>query len=140
MADTDMTESERDEFLDGVHVGILSIARDGKGPLALPVWYDHVDGEIEIRMSYSSLKARLLREQGRATFTVQDERLPYRYVMVEGPVTVTNEPSDVTAMATRYLGDELGAQYAAANPPSDDSATVRIRPERYLTCDYGKVM
>ena len=140
MADTDMTESERDEFLDGVHVGILSIARDGKGPLALPVWYQHEGGEIVIMMSNSSLKARLLREHGRATFTVQDERAPYRYVMVEGPVTVVNEPADVTAMATRYLGAELGAQYAAANPPSDDSATVRIRPERSLTCDYGKVM
>jgi PPOX class probable F420-dependent enzyme len=140
MADTDMTESERDEFLDGVHVGLLSIARDGKGPLCLPIWYQHDDGDIVIMMSNSSLKARLIRQQGRASFTVQDERPPYRYVMVEGPATVVNEPSDVTAMATRYLGAELGAQYAAANPPSDDSATVRIRPERYLTCDYGKVM
>ena len=138
MADTDMTDSERDEFLDGVHVGILSIARDGKGPLALPVWYDHDDGDIVIMMSNSSLKTRLLRAHGRATFTVQDERPPYRYVMVEGPVTIEHAPRDVTAMATRYLGSELGAQYAAANPPGDDNATVRIRPERYLTCDYGK--
>lgn len=140
MADTDMTDAERDEFLDGVHVGVLSIARDDKGPLALPVWYAHDDGDIVIFMSNSSLKARLLRKQGRATFTVQDERPPYRYVTVEGPVTVVNERHDVTPMATRYLGPELGAQYAAANPPSDDSATVRLSIERSLTCDYGKLM
>jgi PPOX class probable F420-dependent enzyme len=140
MADTDMTDAERDEFLDGVHVGILSIARDGKGPLALPVWYDHDGDDIVIFMSSSSPKARLLRTYGRATFTVQDERPPYRYVMVEGPVTVVDERHDVTEMATRYLGPELGAQYAAANPPSDDSATVRLHIERSLTCDYGKLM
>ena len=140
MAETDMTDAERDEFLDGVHVGVLSIARDGKGPLALPVWYDHDDGDIVIFMSYSSLKARLLRTHGRATFTVQVEAPPYRYVMVEGPVTVVNEPHDVTDMATRYLGPDLGAQYAAANPPSDDSATVRIHIDRSLTCDYGKLL
>lgn len=140
MADTDMTDAERDEFLDGVHVGVLSIARDDKGPLALPVWYEHDGGDIVIFMSHSSLKAHLLRKNGRATFTVQDERPPYRYVMVEGPVTVVNERRNVTEMATRYLGPELGAQYAAANPPSDDSATVRLRIERSLTCDYGKLM
>ncbi len=140
MADTDMTDAERDEFLDGVHIGVLSIARDGKGPLSLPVWYTHDDGDIVMLMSNSSAKARLLREHGRASFLVQDERPPYRYVSLEGPVTIVNEPHDVTEIAVRYLGPELGARYAASNPPSDDSAVVRLTPERSLTCDYGKLM
>src|SRR5690606_24435255 len=33
MADTDMTDAERDAFLSDVRVGILAIERDGKGPL-----------------------------------------------------------------------------------------------------------
>lgn len=140
MADTDMSDAERDEFLRGVHVGVLSIQRDDKGPLAVPVWYDVDDGDIVIMMSNSSVKAKLLRRFGRASFTVQDESLPYKYVMVEGPVSVSNESYDVTAMATRYLGEELGARYAAANPPSDDGALVRLSIERSLTCDYAKTM
>ena len=140
MADTDMTDAERDEFLKGVHVGVLSIQRDGKGPLAVPVWYDVDDGDLVIMMGNGSVKAKLLRRFGRASFTVQDESLPYQYVMVEGSVTVSNEPTDVTAMATRYLGPELGAQYAAANPPNDDSAVARLTPERFVTVDYGKSM
>ena len=140
MADNDMTRDEIDEFLAGVHVGVLSIQREGKGPLALPVWYDYQNGDIVIMMSDSSVKAKLLRRHGRATFTVQQEALPYKYVMAEGPVTVSNESYDVTAMATRYLGEELGAQYAAANPPSDDGALVRLTPERFLTVDYAKSM
>jgi len=35
-----MSQAEREEFLAGVHVGVLSVASgDGRGPLAIPVWY-----------------------------------------------------------------------------------------------------
>jgi nitroimidazol reductase NimA-like FMN-containing flavoprotein (pyridoxamine 5'-phosphate oxidase superfamily) len=138
MADTDMTLDEREAFLADLHVGILSIARDGKGPLALPIWYQYRDGEVTIGISDSSIKAILLRRHGRATLTVQNETPPYQYVMVEGPVTVGKDDHSVLEMATRYLGPELGARYAEQNPPSDDSAIVRLRPEHWLTCDYGK--
>jgi PPOX class probable F420-dependent enzyme len=139
MADTDMTESEREAFLADLHVGILSIARDGKGPLALPIWYQYDGGEVVISMSGSSVKAILLRRHGRASLTAQDETPPYRYVMVEGPVSVAHEEGDVLALASRYLGAELGAWYAENNPPTDDRVIARLRPERWLTCDYGKV-
>lgn len=138
MATTDMTDDEREEFLGGLHVGVLSINRDGKGPLALPIWYEYADGEVIISMSGSSAKANLLRRHGRASLTVQDETPPYRYVMVEGPAAVTDEHRDVLGLATRYLGPEIGAWYAEQNPPTDDSVTVRLRPERWFTCDYGK--
>lgn len=138
MTDTDMTPDEREAFLAGLHVGILAVQRNGKAPLALPVWYDYDDGEIVISIGDESAKARLLRRFGRATFTVQDEQPPYRYVSVEGPVTVERQPYDVTELAVRYLGPELGTRYAAANPPGDGTAVVRITPERWLTVDYGK--
>lgn len=138
MAATDMTAAERDGFLSDVRVGILAIARDRKGPLALPVWYAYADGVIEIVIGDDSAKARLLRRAGRATFTVQDERPPYRYVTGEGPVVLTTRPYDVTDLAIRYLGPDLGRQYAAANPPDPATAVVRLTPERWLTCDYGK--
>lgn len=138
MAATDMTAAERDAFLSDVRVGILAVERPGKGPLALPVWYQYADGAILVTMADDSAKARLLRRAGRATFTVQDERPPYRYASVEGPVALTTEPHDVTDLAIRYLGPDLGRQYAAANPPNEHTAVVRLTPERWLTCDYGK--
>lgn len=138
MASTDMTIEEREAFLADLHVGILSIARDGKGPLSLPIWYQYADGEVTIGIADSSVKAKLLKRHGRATLTVQNETPPYQYVMVEGPVTIDKNPESVQEMATRYLGPELGAWYAEQNPPSDDSALVRMRPETWLTCDYGK--
>lgn len=140
MAATDMTESEREAFLADLHVGVLSIARDNKGPLALPIWYQYLDGDVTISMSGSSTKAALLRRHGRATLTAQVEAPPYRYVTVEGPVTVEANTGDNLDMATRYLGDEMGAWYAENNPVTADTVIARLRPERWLTCDYGKVM
>ena len=138
MAEMDMTPEEREAFLADVHVGILSIARTGKGPLALPIWYQYEDGYVRIGMGGKSLKAKLLRRAGRATMTVQTETPPYKYVMVEGPIVVLAEQRDDYAMASRYLGPELGKWYAENNPSTSESVIVRLTPENWLTCDFGK--
>jgi nitroimidazol reductase NimA-like FMN-containing flavoprotein (pyridoxamine 5'-phosphate oxidase superfamily) len=140
MAAMDMTIEEREAFLADVHVGILSIPRPAKGPLALPIWYQYEDGDVLIGMSGKSLKARLLRRAGRATMTVQTETAPYKYVMVEGPVVVLAEQRDDYAMASRYLGPELGKWYAENNPSTSQSVIVRLTPETWATCDFAKGM
>ena len=140
MADMTMTDSERSDFLAAVRVGVLAIDHPGHGPLALPIWYQWEDGQVLIGMDGTSLKARLLRAAGRATMTVQTEAAPYQYVSVEGPVTVTAESRDNLAMATRYLGPELGQWYADNNPSTADTVLVRLSPEKWRTCDFGKGM
>jgi nitroimidazol reductase NimA-like FMN-containing flavoprotein (pyridoxamine 5'-phosphate oxidase superfamily) len=140
MAVNDMTVEEREAFLADVHVGILAIARAGRGPLALPIWYQYEDRDVLIGMGGNSLKAKLLRRAGRATMTVQTETPPYKYVMVEGPVVVLSEQRDDYAMASRYLGPELGKWYAETNPSTSESVIVRLTPENWLTCDFGKGM
>ena len=140
MADPQMTEADREAFLAGVHVGVLAVARDGKGPHALPVWYAYAGGEVLIVADPDSVKARLLARAGRATLTVQDETPPYRYVSVEGPVTLApSEPGDgydLREVAIRYLGHEAGTAYAEENAGMQ-LTTVRLRPERWTTVDYG---
>jgi hypothetical protein len=95
--------------------------------------------------SGSSVKANLLRKRVRATLTVQQEAPTYRYVTVEGPVTLArHDPDtkeiDTKELATRSLGAEMGAWYAKHNPPSKDSVVVRLAPEQWLTVDSSKVM
>lgn len=141
MADFEMGTEQREAFLADLHVAVLAIERDGKGPLAVPIWYAYADGDVLMSMAAGSAKTTLLRRAGRATMTVQDERPPYRYVSVEGPVSIEAyddvDAYDIETVAKRYLGDELGAQYAAANPPGDSTVIARITPERWLTVDYG---
>lgn len=140
MASGVMTKEEREAFLADVHVGILAVDEPGRGPLALPIWYQFTDGVVEIGMDGDSLKARLLRAAGRATLTVQTEAPPYTYVSVQGPVEVLAEQRDTLAMASRYLGPELGQWYADNNPSTASSVLVRLHPETWRTFDFGKAM
>jgi hypothetical protein len=75
----------------------------------------------------------------------QDEELPPKYVSVEGPVTAIDPASvegDVTAMAVRYLGEEIGAMYVQGTRAADprDEVVVRMRPERWFSADFAKRM
>jgi PPOX class probable F420-dependent enzyme len=144
-----MTDAERDGFLLERRLGTLAITRAGKGPLQAPIWFRWTPGgTVDICMGSDSAKARLLRASGRASMAVVDEGFPYRYVTVEGPVTV--EPlgdateAEILAMATRYLGEKGGARYTEnfmANLVSDDlhpdhgttEVIVRLTPERWRT-------
>lgn len=141
MADTGaMTKAEREAFLTDVHVGMLAIDEPGRGPLNLPIWYLYRDGTVLISIGGETLKARLLRAAGRATMTVQTETAPYRYVSVEGPVTLVPGAPDQTETAVRYLGAELGAWYMEQNPESAESVTIVLTPEHWRTHDFAKLL
>lgn len=86
-----MTERERQEFLAGPHVAVLSVARGGdRPPHTTPVWYAYEPGgEVTFftgTQGRRSRKADLVREAGRLSLTVQREDFPYGYVTVEGSV------------------------------------------------------
>lgn len=134
-----MTDAERDTFLLERRIGVLAIGRDGAGPLLAPIWYQYVPDEgFEICMGGSTAKAARLRAEGRAALCVQDEGRPYRYVTVEGPVTVESlggleaARPVIEGMAARYLGAKAGASYAAAFG-TEDEVVVRLRPQRWRT-------
>ena len=142
MADTTMNPAERAAYLAELHVGVLAVERPGRGPIAHPVWYVWDGDDVIIGVEAGALKARLLEAAGRATLTVQDEAPPYRYVSVEGPVTLTpahdGDGYDLRSIAVRYLGEEAGAQYADATEGTYDALTVRLHPERWNTVDFTK--
>lgn len=135
-----MTKAEREAFLGGVHVGILSIAREGAGPLTVPIWYDYTPGgDAWIITGASSLKGRALARVTRVSLCAQNEKPPYCYVSIEGPFTTRAATKDeLLHMAVRYLGEQQGKQYAEAAGSSDDSLVISIKPENWLTTDYGK--
>jgi PPOX class probable F420-dependent enzyme len=127
--------AEREEFLTGVHVGVLSVAADTAGrTLAMPVWYSYQPGGVlTVLTSRRSRKAAAIRAAGRFSLCVQDDSPPYRYVSVEGPVSEEEpEPGERLAMARRYLGTAGGDQYVAATPDPGNAA-YRMRPEHWLS-------
>jgi PPOX class probable F420-dependent enzyme len=137
-----MSRADREAFLAGVHVGVLSIAEPGRGPLAVPIWYGYEPGgELWVLTGRDSRKGRLLAASPRVSLCVQTETPPYRYVSVEGPVVSVGRADrerDARRLAHRYLGKELGDRYMEATAGEEDSILVRMRPERWLTVDYSK--
>ncbi|MFF9558397.1 pyridoxamine 5'-phosphate oxidase family protein [Streptomyces albus] len=140
-----MSRQERERFLAGQHVGVLSVAdfrTGGRAPLAVPVWYGYEPGgEIVVETGRQTVKAHLLRAAGRFSLCVQDERRPYRYVSVEGPVTAVADPvsPDVReALAHRYLDpDEARAYLAATSDQLKDDIAFHMRPEHWRTADFA---
>lgn len=137
-----MTVAEREAFLAGVHVGVLSVATDGV-PLVAPVWYTYEPGGVvSVITGRTSLKARAIETAGAFALCVQTETPPYQYATVEGPVEVTEdtvEEAERRAMAHRYLGQESGDAYiAATESETAENVAFRMRPNRWRTIDYAK--
>ena len=90
-----MTKEEREAFLAAVHVGVISVAEDGRGPLTVPIWYSYEPGgEVRVITARASRKGRLLERAGRFSLCAQTETPPYKYVSVEGPI-VAIEAADL---------------------------------------------
>lgn len=141
MGELTMTKAEREAFLADVRVAVLAVNGEG-APSLTPIWYSYEPGgDVLISTSGASPKTALLRAAGRASLCVQTEAAPYKYVVVEGPVTI-EEGTDSAwrrSLAHRYLGQELGDAYTEATVDSESGAvTVRLTPERWRTTDYAK--
>jgi nitroimidazol reductase NimA-like FMN-containing flavoprotein (pyridoxamine 5'-phosphate oxidase superfamily) len=140
--DLRMSEDERQAFLAGVHIGVISIEREDGPPLTVPIWYGYEPGgNVWVTTGTDSLKSKLLHKAQRFSLCVQTEEAPfYSYVSVDGPV-VSVEPTDEDGvgrpMAHRYFGAELGDLYIESIK-GEASLTWTMRPERWWSVDYSK--
>ena len=136
----DFTETERQEFLAALHVGVLSVAADDRPPASVPIWYDYVPGgNIRVNTGAASRKSRLIERAGAVTLVVQHEEPPYQYVVVEGTVVDITTPTPVEvreAIAIRYLGEEAGRAFVHSLE-GQDSVLFTIRPDRWITADFS---
>jgi len=137
-----MTRAEREAFLADTHVAVLSVADGARAPLVVPVWYAYEPGgDLRFVTGGASRKARLIRKLGRVSLCVQIETPPYRYVTIEGPATISapDYERDIRSRALRYLGPQMGETYLRATAAEHAGAIlVTVKPERWLTADYGK--
>jgi uncharacterized protein len=143
-----MTENERQEFLAGPHIGVLSVAAgDDRPPHTTPVWYAYEPGaSITLftgTQGRKSRKAGLLQEVGVLSLTVQREEFPYKYVTVEGTVIGSDRPpsaEQMLAIVGRYLPDEAAQGFVEAElrHPGAGPVHFTIRPDRWLTFDFAE--
>lgn len=136
-----MTREEREAFLAGAHIGVLCVERDGRAPLAVPVWYDYQPGgELLIWMERDTPKHKLISSAGRFSLLAQQEKPPYRYVTAEGPATVDDQPptrEQALRIVRRYQPEDEAIAYVDSVLGAA-AILVRMRPQNWLSSDFSK--
>jgi PPOX class probable F420-dependent enzyme len=135
-----MTDDEAREFMGGepARPGIVATTRKDGRPHVAPVWFviDDDDGAIVFTTGVETVKGRTLRATGWAAMTVDDDRPPFSFVMVEGPVTLSEDLDDVrmwaARIAGRYMGADRAEEYGERNGVPGEML-VRLTPTKFVS-------
>jgi PPOX class probable F420-dependent enzyme len=126
-----------DDLGDLVKLPLLAVLatyrRDGTVLLS-PVWHEWRDGGFQVVTRSHDVKAAHLRQDPRASIVVCEHIPPYRGVEVRCHVRLATTASDtVQRIASRYLGAEAGAAYAAS---AGDDLLIRLEPGHLRGWDF----
>ena len=132
----DMTDLEVKEFLKaGTRTGKLATVRKDGRPHIAPIWFDLDGDELVFTTWHESVKAKNMALDPRVSLCVDEENPPYAFVVVEGTVSMTDEPSELAywarRIAARYMGEGLAEAYGKRNSVEGE-LLVRLRPTKLI--------
>lgn len=116
-----MTREEYRAFLtSGTRTAKLASVRPDGRPHVAPVWFDLDGDELVFLTGRDTVKGKNMRRDPRVMLSVDDERPPFAFVLIEG-VAAVSEPSPQellpwsTRIARRYMGAEQADAYGKRN-------------------------
>lgn len=131
-----MDPAELRAFLTAVpaHTGVLATVRADGRPHAAPVWFMlQDDGTVLFNTNVGTVKGRNLRRERRAVLCVEDERPPFAFASIEGPVELVDDVDEVRAsahrIAARYVGTGRAEEFASRNVVPGE-LLVCLRPDK----------
>jgi PPOX class probable F420-dependent enzyme len=132
----DMTAEETRVFLiEGTRTGKLGVVRKSGSPLVTPIWFVLDGDEIVFTTHATSAKAKAMRRDDRVAMVVDDEEPPYGYVLIEGSVSISEDPDELLRWATiiggRYMGSDRAEEYGRRNGVPGE-LLIRLRPARIV--------
>jgi hypothetical protein len=135
-----MSKAEWQAFLAGpVRTGKLATVKKNGAPHVAPIWFVLDGDDVIFNTGRDSVKGRNLRLHAHAALCVDDEKAPYAFVTIEGPVTLSEDPHDLVRWATVIGGRYMGADQAQAlgqRNGAPGSYVVRLRAEKVVAV-YG---
>jgi PPOX class probable F420-dependent enzyme len=131
-----MTEAEWKAFLcEGTRTGKLATTRRDGRPHVVPIWFVLDSDDLVFNTGADSVKGRSLARTGWASLCVDDQRPPYSFVTVSGPVTISTDLEEMLPfairIAERYVGEDLAEQFGRRNAVEGE-LLVRLRAEHVL--------
>jgi hypothetical protein len=120
----------------GARTGKLAVVRRDGSPFVVPIWFVvDIDGSLVFNTGARTLKGRAIRRDPRVSICVDDEAPPYGYVRVDGVAELSEDLDGMlpwaTAIARRYMGDDLAEDYGRRNAVAGE-LLVRVRPRRVV--------
>ncbi len=110
----------------------METTRSDSRPHVAPVWFVQDGDDIAFVTAARSVKGRNLRADGRVAVCVDDERPPYRFVLVEAEATISEDPAEIRSLsdriALRYVGPERARDYGEINA-GPGMIAVRVTPK-----------
>ena len=128
-----LTRDEQTELLDcpGVLMRIAVVNADG-APSVTPIWFLHQDNAILFTPRLKSAWYRRIQADPRVALCIDEDRLPYRKVLVDGVSELVHPPGEddqwrdqYLAMAAKYVGD-LGAARYVENTINEPRALLKV--------------
>ncbi len=131
-----MTEQEWRAFVqEGTRTGKLATVRKDGRPHVMPVWFLLDGDDVLFNTGAETVKGRNLRREGRASLCVDDDRPPFAFVTISGPVELVEDVAEVrrwaTAIGARYMGAGRAEEFGARNGVPGE-LLVRLRAERVV--------
>ena len=120
-------------------LAVLATYRPDGTVLLSPVWHEWRDGGFDVVTGSSDVKAAHLRRDPRASIVVCEHSPPYRGVELRGTARLLTAgvADTVQRIASRYLGNEAGAAYAASGA---DDLLIRLEPGDMRAWDFADVL
>ena len=122
-------------LLDGSRTGKLATTRADGRPHLASIWFTLDGDDIIFTTWHTTVKARTLHRDPRAALLVDDEQPPFAYVMVEGRVTLSENPGDLrhwaSRIAARYMGEDQAESYGRRNGVPGE-LLARLTPEKVI--------
>lgn len=131
-----MTNAEyRDFIMLGTRTGKLATVRaDGRSHVA-PIWFVLDGDDLLFTTWHESVKARNLRRDNRASLCVDEAVPPYAFAIVEGAVTLSEDPEALAhwaqIIAARYMGAARAVEFGQRNSVPGE-LLVRLTPTKII--------
>lgn len=100
-----LTEEER-AFLESPFVGVVTDLRPDGSPHSTVVWVDVDDEGVSFNTAWPRAKPRYLANDPRVSLVVIDPSDPYRWIAIDGAVTLSEEGANeqIDRLAKKYAG------------------------------------
>ena len=135
-----LSTQEQERFLAGRHVAVLVTLAPGGEPVPTPIWYLYRDGRFYFRTGAEAIKTRNARRDPRVSICIQDERPPYRAIVVRGTAEVSEGSLGLAEeMPQRYLGflGALGYRRGVRQQVEQgEEVTIIVTPTKITSLDY----